>query len=151
MTRFLLKLFLLYCLHKVTIFSLQANKEERMKGKKKIKVMFQGQRIHLFPDITKSTLLSLCRFMNIKTEFVGEDVKECFSFIIQKKLRLQTEEKRYFFHWSMMPTGYLIFNLDHIRTWTYQRWQTNLYILPYMPNEQIPLHTFGKCHIRKQS
>lgn len=37
--------------------------------------MFQGQRIHLFPDVAKSTLLSLCRFMNLKTEFVGKDVK----------------------------------------------------------------------------
>lgn len=37
--------------------------------------MFQGQRIHLFPDVAKSTLLSLCRFMNLKAEFVGKDVK----------------------------------------------------------------------------
>lgn len=49
-------------------------KSKQTKTQKK-QVMFQGQRIHLFPDVAKSPLLSLCRLMNVKTEFVGKDVK----------------------------------------------------------------------------
>lgn len=51
----------------------QTRKKERKKAKNQ--VMFQGQRLQLFPEVAKSPLLSLYRLTSLKTEFLGKDTR----------------------------------------------------------------------------
>lgn len=95
---------------------LSADKQEKGKKKAKIQVMFRGQRIHFFPKVAKSPLLSLYRLRSLKTEFVGKDTTT--TFFSSKEIKAPNRGEKIPLSRLMMPTSCLIFNLEHI---TYQR------------------------------